>query len=225
MDCFANIRKLFLINYCVLTFYNIVSRLEEELSFKYFSVKEVSRFSTAEYSAISVTVTENPTLHFLGWKWLCREQDMLLHSTTDPARSKASLGPGSDCFLCTLLGILLNKRNHKLKKIKLRKVNYKVDYISLAGRPFVAVVLVATYGDYSNIIIIPFHSQKCPSFGDELYGYPVHQWLTSLSLLTTWIPRFQASVKCISVGKKRNDNRLHFWRGWENLWNRNPSAQ
>lgn len=44
-------------------------------------------------------------------------------------------------FLCTLLGILLNKRNHKLKKIKLHKVNYKVDYISLAGRPFVAVCL------------------------------------------------------------------------------------
>ena len=124
-----------------MTFYNIVSRLKKELWFKYFSVREVSWFFTAEYFAISVVVIESPTLYFLAWKWLRHEQYMPLHNTIDLVQPKASLGPGSDCFLRTLLGILLNKENHKLKKIILYKVNYKIDFISRVGWPFVAVCL------------------------------------------------------------------------------------
>lgn len=124
-----------------MTFYNIVSRPEEELWFKYFTVREVSWFFNAGYFAGSVVVTESPTLSFLAWKWLCCEQGRPLHNIIDAAQPKASLRPGSDYSLRTLLGILLNKANHELKKIKSCKVNYKVDYISLVRRPFVAVCL------------------------------------------------------------------------------------
>ena len=141
-----------------------------------------------ENTSVLVIVIESPALCFLAWKWLCCGQDMLLHKAIDPAQPKASLGPGSDCFLWTLLGILLNKENHKLKKIKLRKVNYKVDYILLVTI-YCSLSWQPLYADYYNVIIIPFCSQKYPNLSDELYGYSLHWWLTSLRLLTARIPR------------------------------------
>lgn len=174
------------------------------------------------HSALSTLGRESLALHFAAGKSVHGEHNTLLHATIDPARPNSSLGPPSDCFLWTLLGILLNKDSHKLNTIELREVSYKVDRPSLGGRPLVEVCLSSSvYAHYSQvIIIILFHSQRCPRLGDKLYGFSLHWALKRQLTYFIEVANYGSpDSKCFySVfhqvrGAKMLD--FYFWLGWQ----------